>query len=519
MAGNNEAGETAWERLSAQDHSFLVAEDQGSPMHIGAVQVFAAGVLQTEAGGVDIAAIRRAIASRLPLIPRYRQKLLWTPVENLPVWVDDASFDIERHVRHVSLPRPGTMEQLWEIAGSLFEESLDRRRPLWEIWVIEGLEGGRYAMVNRVHHAMMDGSAGSELATLLYSLTPEQEHGELIPFEPRPEPSAWEMLSDAVLRRGKLVRTAIEGVVDAILAPDLLGRAGTAAATMIDLSAYSMNPVSETPLNGKVGVRRVFRGFELELADVKAMSRATGTTVNDVVLAAVSGAVREHLHHHGIEPSEATFRFSAPVNVRRGEEKGAVAGNRVASWIVPAPLQLASGLGRLDAVHTKTTQLKNSGEAGVVDMVMRLAEFAPNVLLPLGARAASGPMSMVVTNVPGPQFPLYMQGSKLESIFCQGPVLQGTGVCLALFSYDGKICLGFNADAGLVADLDVFVIAVKSAFLGLQREIQDRGMAEAVGAIAALPKARSGFLPARPPAREQATDNLASRSAPLSIAG
>lgn len=505
-----------WERLSAQDHSFLVAEDRGAAMHVGAVQIFAAGALRTESGGIDIAAIRRTIASKLPLIPRYRQKLIWTPVENLPAWVDDAAFDIERHVRHISLPRPGTMEQLWEMAGRLFEETLDRSRPLWEMWVIEGLEGGRYAMINRVHHSMMDGSAGSELANLLYSLTPDQEEYEVLPFAPRPAPTGWEMLAEAAMRRAGLLRTAVEATVGAVTASDLLGRASAAAASLADMSAYSRNPVSATPLNGHVGPARAFRGFEIELADVKAMSRATGTTVNDVVLAVVTGAVREHLQHHGIEPSEVTFRFSTPVNLRSAGEKGALAGNRVGSWIVPAPLDRKRGLDRLEAVHTKTTQLKNSSEAAVVDMVMSLAEFAPNVLLPLGVSASSGPMSMVVTNVPGPQFPLYMQGSKLESLFCQGPVLQGTGICLALFSYDGKICLGFNADPGLVTDLDVFVAAVKAAFLGLEREIEESVLRPPVAATAALPNAREEIAPARrlASARGQRADDAPSYRAP-----
>lgn len=490
-----ESHEAAWDRLSAQDHSFLVMEDQGSVMHVGAVQIFSAGKLATPEGGIDVAAIRHAVLAKLPLIPRYRQKLAWTPIDGLPIWVDDPEFDVHDHVRHVSLPRPGTEEQLMELAERLFTEPLDRSRPLWDMVVVEGLEDGRYAMINRVHHAIMDGTAGSQLANLLYSLDDEQTFAEIAAYEPRPAPSTRELLTDTVRHRAGLVRKLVGESVRTLTAPDLLERAASFGHAMVDMAHYSMNPVSDTPLTGDLAPKRAFRGFQLPLADVKAMSKATGTTINDVVLAAVSGGVREHLIAHGLDPAATTFRFSTPVNVRAKDEKVTAEGNRVSSWIVPAPLSCESGRARLEAVHHKTAQLKQSDEAAAMEFVMNAAEYAPNVLLPLGSRAASGPISMVVTNVPGPAFPLFMQGSKLDSLYCQGPILPGTGICLALFSYAGQICFGFNANAAVVRDLEAFVGRVKAAFTSLQRELEDH---LAAGAAAEAPNARTDIVLPRP---------------------
>lgn len=476
MSDNQEA---AWDRLTAQDHSFLVVEDQGSVASVGAVQVFTAGKLQKKDGGIDIAAIRHAVLEKLPLIPRYRQKLAWTPVDGLPVWVDDPGFDVANHVRHVSLPRPGTEAELMAMAEQIFAEPLPRARPLWDMVVVEGLDGGRYAMINRVHHSMMDGTAGSQLANLLFSLDEEQSFGEIAPWAPRPEPTTWEMLTDMARHRVRLARQLVESSVNLLTAPDPIGRATSLAHSLVDMAHYSANPVSDTPLTGDQAPGRAFRGFELPLADVKAMSKATGTTINDVVLAGVSGGVREHFLAHGLDPAETTFRFSTPVNVRSRDEKVEVDGNRVSSWIVPAPLGCAGGRARLEAIGTKTMQLKQSDEAATMELVLGAAEYAPHLLLPLGARAAgSGAISMIVTNVPGPQFPLFMQGSRLESLYCMGPVLPGTGVCLALFSYDGKICFGFNANAAVVRDLEGFVARVKASFLSLQREIEAHVAAE-----------------------------------------
>jgi WS/DGAT/MGAT family acyltransferase len=235
------------------------------------------------------------------------------------------------------------------------------------------------------------------------------------------------------------------------------------ARALAELAGWAARPKSATPLNGTLGPNRRVDLLTMDLAEVKAVRKALGCTVNDVVLATVAGAVREFLIQRRVSPDEIDFRVSAPVSVRRPEDRGRL-GNRVSSWIVRLPVGEADPIKRVDALHAVTEELKQSNQAIGVEMMMGLAEWTPGALISLGARAASGPINMIVTNVPGPQFPLYIMGARFLELLPIVPLLEGTGIGVALFSYDGKLSWGFNADYGLVPDIAVFRHAVETSF-------------------------------------------------------
>jgi diacylglycerol O-acyltransferase / wax synthase len=440
------------------------------PMHIAATQIYEAGPLRNEDGGIDFTAIKKSIASILHLIPRYRQKLQWIPLAGLPVWIDDRDFNLDYHLRHTALPRPGGMEQLKRLSARIMSHQLDRARPLWEMWIIEGLEGDRFAMISKMHHCMLDGEAGADLAQILMSPDPGRTLAPEAPaFIPRPAPAGIDLLRDEVIRRLSLPLKAVRsfqalGQESADVRQEIAIR----ARALGELVGWAVRAPSETPINGNLGPHRRFDWLTTPLAEVKAVRRALGCTVNDVVLATVTGAVRDFLIRRRVRPEAIDFRVSAPVSVRREEQKGGM-GNQVSSWIIRLPVGEADPLARMRALHEMTQELKESRQALGVEMMMAVAEFSPGMLLSLGARAASGPINMIVTNVPGPQMPLYFLGSKLLHSFPMVPLLENTGLGVAIFSYDGNLNWGFNADYALLPDLAAFRDAVGRAFRELSR--------------------------------------------------
>jgi WS/DGAT/MGAT family acyltransferase len=468
-----------YDRLSAQDASFLLFESPTVHTHIAATQIFELGPLKSEDGGVDIAAIKKATEAVLHLIPRYREKLAWIPFFNHPVWVDDRDFNLDYHIRHSSLPRPGGIDQLKRLSARIMSIQLDRARPLWETWVVEGLEGDRFAMITKIHHCMLDGESGADLAQILMSPDPESRLPDEVPaYIPRPAPTAGELLADEVVQRASLPLQAVRSIRQfRHETENLRDELALRARAVSELVGWAVRPPSETPVNGTLGPHRNFDWLTMELEDVKAVRKALGCTVNDVVLTTVTGAVRKFLIRRRVRPQDIDFRVSAPVSVRRERDKGEM-GNRVSSWIVKLPLSQKDPRKRMKAIHAVTQDLKSSKQALGVEMMMAVAEWTPGVLLSLGARAASGPINMIVTNVPGPQFPLYMLGAKLLESFPQVPLLQGTGLGVALFSYNGNVCWGFNGDYGMLPDLEFFRQAIEDSF----RELSEAAGVGAEGA-------------------------------------
>ena len=454
-----------YERLTAADNSFLVFEEPGLYMHVSSTQTFELGPLETQGGGVDYARIREFIASVLHRIPRYRQKLAWVPVENRPVWIDDPDFDLGYHVRHTSLPHPGTEEQLQKLSARLMAQHLDRSRPLWELWVVEGLEGDRFAVISKIHHCMIDGMAGVDLSMILQSPDPNATTIEPAPdFIPRPAPTKRELLSDAAwLRIGSPFRALNSWRDFRREAEDVGEELKVRAKAIVDLYSSQMKSASPTPINGDVGPHRVFDWWTVPLERVKALRRALGCTVNDVVLTIVTGAFRDFFIRRNVDPASLDFRIQTPVSIRTDEEKGKL-GNRISAWMVPLPLGEEDPRLQLTAIHKTTQELKESRQALGVEMMMSVMEGMPPALLSLSARAASSGMNSIVTNVPGPQFPLYLLGAKLDGMYPQVPLLRNVGLGIALISYDGKVCWGFNADRGLVPDLRDFVHCIQDSF-------------------------------------------------------
>ena len=457
-----------YDRLSAQDNTFLVGETPTAHMHISGVSIYEVGDLTTPAGGVDFEKLRAAVEGTLHRIPRYRQKLQWVPITGNPVWVDDPDFNLDYHVRHTSLPRPGDLAQLKRLAGRVMAQQLDRERPLWEMWIVEGLAGGdQFAMITKIHHCMIDGVSGVDLAQLLMSTEPVKEPPEPVLYVPRPAPSPGELLRDELQHRMGMPLAAIRGL-RALReeTEDFRAEIGIRARALGELVSQALDPPSETPINGPLGPHRRFDWLTLPLEDVKAVRRAAGCTVNDVVLATAAGAFREYLKLRNVDPSGISFRASAPVSMRREGEAGQL-GNRVSSWMVRLPLEEAEPLARLQAVKDVTRDLKDSRSALGVDMMMQVAEWTPPVLLSLGAQAAGSQTNTIITNVPGPQFPLFMLGARLVNMFPMAPLLENMGLAIALFSYHGRLNWGFVSDYSLVPDLSLFRNFVEKSFVEL----------------------------------------------------
>jgi len=473
-----------FERLSAQDAGFLWAETPNQPMHVGALALFETGPLRREDGGVDIDRYRAQAESRLHWIPRYRQKIEWTPVERWPIWVDDRNFDIAHHIRHIALPRPGTQEQLKEIAARINSRRLDRRHALWEVWVIEGVEGGeQFAILNKIHHCMIDGAAGADLSQVLMSPSPKVEEGPTIPYMPRPAPTRSELLGDVVsetVRRP--LALARDWITQATSSPaqrvatEMEGpSAGERLRAFAGMASEAATAASPTPINGDLGPHRRLDWLTMPLDDVKELRRELGCTINDVVLATVTGALRRYLFRRRMDVKELDFRVSAPVSTRRPEHDR-IQGNHVSSWVVRLPLSLDDPIEQIEAIQQTTEELKSSNAALAVDTIMELAEWVPGPILEraLPAIGSSGPVNMIVTNVPGPQFPLYLAGARLLAMYPVVPLIPGGGLGVALFSYEGKLCWGFNGDFELVPDLTSFVDDIAASFEGLRQATVDR---------------------------------------------
>ncbi len=473
----------AYDRLTALDNSFLLLEGPNTFMHVSSTALYDAGPLRTADGGIDMTLVKKGIESILHRIPRYRQKLAWVPIEQSPVWIDDADFNLDYHVRHTSLPRPGDDDQLKRLASRIMAQRLDRTRPMWEMWFIEGLQDDRFAVVSKTHHCMIDGVSGVDLMNVLMQTTPEFEVLDPPAFVPRPAPSDGELLQDEMLRRLRLPLDLVRGARDlwqevGERRRDLTSRLRAAAETL----GTTLRPVSSTPLNQQIGPHRRFDWHTMDLAEVKRVRSQLGGSLNDVVLTIVTGAVRRYLQYRRVDTQDLEFRVLAPVSVRSQDERGKL-GNRVSAWILPLPLDAEDPREQLRRISDSTRELKESKSAVGAEALTQVADWTPATLLSLGARNASRllPFNLVVTNVPGPQVPLYMMGAPMNEIYPQVPLTDRTGLGIALFSYDGRLCWGFNADYEVVPDLARFV-----AFL---RESQEELLKLADGPIELRPRA------------------------------
>jgi diacylglycerol O-acyltransferase / wax synthase len=467
----------AYERLSFLDNSFLIMEGPNTPMHVAGTATYETGSLRSPEGGIDIDRIRAYVSSRLHLIPRYRQRLAFIPVENHPVWVDDDHFNIHYHVRHTALPRPGDERQLKRLAARIMAQHLDRSKPLWEMWVVEGLEGGdNFALISKIHHCMVDGMSSVDLLNVL--LQPESVESFEPPPEwlPRPAPTSFELLRDAAYRYATLPFDLARSI------PDLVGQARDprsdvrARMRAVRDTLSGMSRPSLTPLNQPVGPHRRFDWLAMDLGRIKDVKNRVGGTLNDVVLTTVAGAVRRFLTRRRVHPEHLDFRVMAPVSVRSQQEQGSL-GNRVSAWMVPMPLGEPDPRERLAKIRETTAALKDSKQAMGAEVLTAVGEWTPSTLLSLGAQLATRrlPFNLVVTNVPGPQVPLYLLGARMLDNYGLVPLMDNLCLGIVLFSYAGKLCWGFTSDWDLVPDLHDFVLDIEASF----RELSELAPMEA----------------------------------------
>ncbi len=463
-----------YDRLTQLDNSFLVYEDSGpaAAMHVASTQIHEAAPLRRDDGALDIERIEEYVLSRLDRIPRYRQRLERTPLEGHPVWVDDARFNIRYHVRHARLPQPGNERQLKRMTGRIFSQPLDREKPLWELWVIEGLEGDRLAITSKVHHCMVDGVSGSELISALLTSEPLEKAESPAHWAPRPTPGP---LALGVGEVARLVRAPVQlGSALARLASDQddarhhLAERLRALGRVLSDGTSGATPV---PFNRPVGPHRRVDWTTVPLERIRELRRAAGGTVNDVVLATAAGAVRRYLsRERGVDLEELRFRVMAPVSVRVPEERG-VLGNRVSAWTVELPLAESDPLARLEKIRNATEELKRTKQALGAETLTQMTEWTGSALLSLGSRLMTlgTPFNMVVTNVPGPRQRLYLLESPLLEIHPHVPLMGLLGMGVALFSYDGTLSWGFSGDWDLVPDLHQMVRATQRSFAELCR--------------------------------------------------
>ena len=461
--------EAPWfERLTALDATFLHLEDRAAHMHVG-------GLVLLEGAAPTYREVLALIESRLHLVPRYRQRLMSVPFQaGRPIWVDEAQFDLEYHVRHTALPAPGGLDQLKKLAGRLLSQALDRDKPLWELWFVEGLGPGKFALLSKTHHAMVDGISGVDIATVL--LDTEPLHDPPPPPQPwkaRPAPTNAQVFGDSMKQQlthpFSVLRQVLEPGSDA---RKLLGEVAYGLKPLVGLAQLGSAP--ESSLNVPIGPHRRLETARLSFGDVKSVRQKLGGTVNDVILAVMAGALRRLLLARGEVPAD--LRAMIPVSVRSADQRGSL-GNQVTAVFCPLPIGDPAPRSRLEKVRESMKGLKESKQAVGALALSRLGDFAPPTLAAQAARLQSRTrfFNLVITNVPGPQFPLYLLGRRMLECYPVVPLAAGQTIGIALLSYDGFIDVGLLGDSDAVKDLALLAEGVPEALAELLALAQATG--------------------------------------------
>jgi diacylglycerol O-acyltransferase len=455
------------DRLTALDAGFLHLEREGAHMHVASILVF-----EGEPPAYD--ELVEAIVARLDLVPRYRQKLANVPLaQGRPVWVDDPHFNPRYHVRHSALPSPGSDEQLKLLGARLFAQPLDRAKPLWEINLVEGLAGERFALIAKTHHALVDGVSGVDITSVLFDTAPEPIAPPLEEREwvPRPEPSDAQLLADAVLERATVPAEAVRGLRALTRGPRrTLARAGERLVGVGAMAWAGLSPAPPSPFNVPIGPHRRYTWVDAEVARFKAIKDALGGTLNDVVLSAVALALGRFLRRRGEETDGLVLKAMVPVSVRVDAERGAL-GNRVAAMWAPLPVGLEDPATVYAEVHEAMKGLKESGQAVGATALATLADFAPPTIMSQAARLQPRQryFNLVVTNVPGPQFPLYLLGRELTAFYPVVPLARNQALGIAIMSYHGRLGFGLLADYDALPDLEDLASDLRAAIDDLAR--------------------------------------------------
>ncbi len=429
-------------------------ERAGAHMHVASTIVF-------EGPAPTHEEFRDHIASRLHLVPRFRQKLRFVPFsQGRPVWVDDPHLNLDYHVRQTALPTPGSEEQLRNLAARIFSQQLDRSKPLWELWLVEGLDDDRFAVVGKSHHALVDGISGVDITTVLFDVAREPATSPAPKWSPRPEPTDLQLLGDALRERATSPQEIVRGCRAALRGPRHVIRGLTATGEMIGAGIAAPS----TPLNVEIGPHRRLAFVRADLGDLKRVKDAHGGTVNDVVLSIVGGALGNYLRARGHDTDGLKMRALVPVSVRAEEEHGAL-GNRLAAMMAPLPVWCEDPVERLRLVTEAMGDLKGSGQAVGAEILTRITDFAPPTIAAQAARLqpAQRFFNLVVTNVPGPQFPLYVLGREMQAIYPMVPLARRQALCVGIMSYNGQVDFGLVGDYDAMADLDSFALDLEGA--------------------------------------------------------
>jgi diacylglycerol O-acyltransferase len=485
------------DRLTSIDASFLHQEGNDSHMHIGGVLIFDGPAPAFE----DFA---DHVRGRLHLVPRYRQKLATPPLETgRPLWVDDPDFNLEYHVRHTALPPPGSEEQLFLLTSRIASQQLDRSKPLWENWLVEGLEGDRFALISKTHHALVDGISGVDLASVLFDAErePQANGTDLEPWRPEPEPSSAELVLAGA--RGMVNTTA--GLVTRAVA------AATRPATSLQLARdvleglgelvwAGLNPAPETALNVPIGPHRRYAVVRQQLADYKEIKDALGGTVNDVVLSVVSGGLAQWLHSRGVRTEGLEMRGLVPVSVRTDAQRGAL-GNQLTAMRAPLPVYIEDPVSRLRYIRGAMDGLKESKQAVGAATLAAVNNLAPPTILAQASRLnfSTRLFNLLVTNIPGPQLPLYLLGRELQDLFPVAFLPENHALAVAIMSYNGGLDYGLLGDYDALPDIDVVADGIEASLAELLAAARGRAGRTRAGGRGAASHG-NGTAPADTPA-------------------
>jgi WS/DGAT/MGAT family acyltransferase len=461
-----------FQRLTATDASFVVQEQGPSHMHIGGVMIF-------EGPPPPYEALLRHIEARLAFVPRYRQRLLLPRFEmGRPLWIDDTRFTLTYHVRHTALPPPGSIEQLQRLAARVFSQRLDRSKSLWEFYLVEGLEGGRFALVNKTHHAMVDGVSGVDIATLIFDLS-----GDAPPnppsskqWKPHLEPSQAEVAVKLVRDSARVVLGLVKSAAGALTDPRQAAEALRVTAEGLGEVVWAgLTPAPPSPLNVPIGPHRRVTWVRTPLADFKVIKNSLGGTVNDVVVAVVAGALARWLRGRGVRTEGLQLRASVPVSVR-AEQEHKQFGNRITLMLAPVPVYCDDPAERVRIVRVAMQDLKESKQALGAELIIGLERFAPPTLLAQASRLHFSQRfaNLIVTNVPGPQFPLYLMGRVLVEMVPVGFLANGFALIVAIVSYNGSLTFGLLGDYDAMPDLEVIGTYIKESLAELVAAAQQQ---------------------------------------------
>lgn len=452
---------TRGHRLSALDASFLHLEKAGARLHVASVTVF-------DGPTPPYVELLAHIESRLHLVPRFRQRLAEIPLDQgRPVWVDDPHFNMRYHLRHAGLPAPGSEEQLKNLAGRVFAQRLDRTKPLWELLLVDGLAGGRFALIAKSHHALVDGISAVDITTVLFDAAPDAPppRAPARTWTARPLPTSAQLLSDALVERATRPRELVRTARAVVRAPrQVVRNARDGLQAMGALAFAGLRPAPATPLNVRTGPHRRYTWVDAELGELQDVKDALGGTVNDAVLAVVAGALGRFLRHRGVETRELVLRALVPVSVRAEAAQGAL-GNEVAPMWVPLPVGIEDPVEQFAAIRAAVAASQASRQAVGARTLTELAGFASPTILSQAARLQQRQrwFNVVVTNVPGPQVPLYLLGRRLRALYPVLPLAERQALGIAVTSYDGRLGFGLLADYDALPDLDTLAGALRAS--------------------------------------------------------